>query len=258
MKHTSITRIAGAVLFSLMGVVPESYAQSPAPAQPGTATAASNAIQEALRANPQAAAIASGRAGKIVGGDPVTIADNPWQVALVRGNFAEPQRSQFCGGSLIRPDWVLTAAHCIRNTIVREDPARLNIVVGPPQFFLGGERLTVAAIHVHPQYKEASNDFDFALVRLSRPVTTGGTSVARPIELVDANTQLPEDTASRVTGWGATSEASPGSLDLLGVEVPIVSTTVCNRPESYNGDIPNMLCAGREAGGVDSCQGDIG
>jgi secreted trypsin-like serine protease len=259
MKVASVAAGLGISLSCLFNLVTSGYGQS-ASAQGSTITPeASAARQEALRANPQAAAIARGATGRIVGGEPVLIVDNAWQVALVRGFIAEPQRSQFCGGSIIGTDWVLTAAHCIRNTIVREDPSRVNVVVGTPQFFIGGERISVAAIHVHPQYNDLTNEFDFALLRLSRPVTTGGAAVARPIELAAAATQVPDGTETLVTGWGAVSEGGPGSLDLLGAQVPIVSTAVCNRPESYNGDITaNMICAGREAGGIDSCQGDSG
>src|SRR5829696_8155701 len=260
MNFASVVTSRSILLSCLLGLATVGYGQAARAQGSGTTPAAADARQEAIRANPQAAAIARREVtGRIVGGDPVLISDNPWQVALVRGFLPEPQRSQFCGGSLIRGDWVLTAAHCVRNSIVREDPARINAVVGTPQFFTGGERITVAAIHVHPQYSTQTQDSDYALLRLSKPVTTGGTAVARPIDLADANTQVPDGTAALVTGWGATSEGAPGSLDLLGAEVPSVSAAICNRPESYNGDITaNMMCAGKETGGIDSCQGDSG
>ena len=228
----------------------------------GVATAAfgqsAKSLKEAIDANPQVAAIARATP-KIVGGEPVDIADRPWQVALVRGLDPEPKRSQFCGGSVIDPGWVLTAAHCVRNTLVREDPSRVNVVVGTSQFFLGGERIPVAAIHIHPKYVDQTHDFDFALLRLTRSVTMGGGAVTKPVDLADANAQIPDGTKAFVSGWGAVSEGGPGSLDLLGVEIPIVSNDVCNKPESYGGDVTtNMLCAGRASGGADSCQGDSG
>jgi transmembrane serine protease 11D len=216
-------------------------------------------IDATINANPQAAAIVRGAVGRIVGGEVVQIADNPWQVALVRASVQEPTRSQFCGGSIIAATWVLTAAHCVRNSIVREDPTRINVVAGTSQFFVGGERIQVAAIHVHPQYNATTQDSDFALLRLSNPVTAGGTAIAKPVDLADANIQLPDGAKTVVTGWGATAEGAPGSLDLLGAEIPVVSNAICNKPESYNGDISaNMLCAGKETGGIDSCQGDSG
>src|SRR5262249_9619148 len=219
----------------------------------GVATAAfgqsAKSLKEAIDANPQVAAIARATP-KIVGGEPVDIADRPWQVALVRGLDPEPKRSQFCGASVIDPGWVLTAAHCVRNTLVREDPSRVNVVVGTSQFFLGGERIPVAAIHVHPKYVDQTHDFDFALLRLTRSVTMGGGAVTKPVDLADANAQIPDGTKVFVSGWGAVSEGGPGSLDLLGVEIPIVSNDVCNKPESYGGDVTtNMLCAGRASGG---------
>jgi secreted trypsin-like serine protease len=97
-------------------------------------------------------------------------------------------------------------------------------------------------------------DSDFALLRLSSPVTKG-----KAIVIASENTQVSEGTSACVTGWGATAEGSSGSIDLLGAEVPVVSNDVCNQPESYGGDVTaTMLCAGKKEGGIDSCQGDSG
>jgi transmembrane serine protease 11D len=217
---------------------------------------AASGVDKALAANPE---ITRGGVGRIVGGEPVMIEKNPWQVALIRASMAEPQRSQFCGGSLISDSWVLTAAHCVRNSIVREDPARLNVIAGTRIYIAGGERVEVAAIHVHPQYNTSTMDSDFALLQLKTPLANVNGGAPQAIKSASENTQVSDGTEVNVTGWGATAEGGPGSLELLGALVPIVSNDVCNKPASYNGDITaTMICAGREEGGVDSCQGDSG
>jgi secreted trypsin-like serine protease len=97
-------------------------------------------------------------------------------------------------------------------------------------------------------------DNDFALLQLQTATTMG-----KVIKVIGAGAELLDGAEACVSGWGATSEGGPGSIDLLGVLVPIASNAMCNDSQSYNGDIlPSMLCAGQQGGGIDSCQGDSG
>jgi transmembrane serine protease 11D len=188
---------------------------------------------------------------RIVGGRLVKIADHPWQVALIRGYATN--RYQFCGGTLIAPDVVLTAAHCIDNNIVQNDPTRLDILAGTDFFPEAGERLDVQAIYVHPQWNDTNNDYDVAVVKLRSPATLG-----RPIAIGTAD--VAAGTTATVTGWGALTEGGLGSPDLMGVALPVVDTAACSAAESYGATAitSRMLCAGEREGGKDSCQGDSG
>jgi secreted trypsin-like serine protease len=187
----------------------------------------------------------------IVNGVPVEIADHPWQVALIRGYVDEPRRAQFCGGSLIAPDMVLTAAHCVDNPIVRRRASRLDIVAGATGYASGGERLKADAIFVHPQWDDETMDYDFAIVKLKTASTLG-----RRIAL--ASGPATPGVKGMVTGWGAIAENGPTSDRLLGADVPIVANTECARISGYDPVTDRMLCAGFEQGGTDSCQGDSG
>jgi trypsin len=187
----------------------------------------------------------------IVGGQPVAdLSEAPWQVALVDNGT----RNQFCGGSKISDTWVLTAAHCVDNFFVGMDPSRVDVVLGTLTYASGGEQMAVKAIHTHPKWDGGNLDFDAALLELESPATLGEAVVVH-----GAGEPLPEGIPVLVTGWGAVSEGGPGSTILLKVEVPVVSTEVCNQPESYNGALTEaMFCAGDQEGGKDACQGDSG
>lgn len=190
----------------------------------------------------------------IVGGEPAVEGAFPWQVALIGGDDAEGQRGQFCGGSIVAPEWVLTAAHCVDNFFVQKDPANLDVVAGTLKYADGGERVDATAIIVHPNWDDPSFDFDAALIKLSAPLKMGAA-----ISLAAANAEIPVDFTVRVSGWGATTEGGAGSEDLLFVDVPAVTNETCNKPESYDGRVTDqMLCAGKSTGGFDSCQGDSG
>lgn len=194
---------------------------------------------------------AAEKQGRIVGGLPVMIADFPWQVALIRGAQAPGSRAQFCGGSLIAANVVVTAAHCVDNAIVRSNAQRVHIVAGTTSYAQGGERLEVSNIFIHPQWNSNTMDFDVAVLQLKQPSTLG-TPVSlgtQPVTVGDA----------WVSGWGATTENGQGSPNLLAAKLPLVQDSVCAESQSYGHDfLPSMLCAGLKEGGIDSCQGDSG
>jgi secreted trypsin-like serine protease len=189
---------------------------------------------------------------KVVGGLEARAGDDPWQVALVAAERTD-RNYAFCGGSLVRPNWVVTAAHCVdRDTT----PSQLDVVSGTVDLDSGGTRSQVTEIIVHRDWNPQTHDHDVALLRLA------GNGSGTPIELLgradEATTARPDSTA-RVTGWGRTSQGGNTVRRLRTVEVPIVSRSDCNDRVSYDKAITeNMICAGRQQGGLDSCQGDSG
>ena len=196
----------------------------------------------------------------IVGGAPADPGEWPWQVALVDGATADLYNDQFCGGSLVARDWVVTAAHCVEGLTASE----VDVVAGIYNLqtpAAGYQRRNVKKIVIHPNWNTVNNNNDIALLRLASNVALGGSGETKTqlIDLVSPSIGDLNGVDSWVTGWGNTESVPLWPTQLYEVEVPIVANTVCNDASHYGGGITNnMLCAGFDAGGKDSCQGDSG
>uniref|UniRef100_A0ACB8GB38 Uncharacterized protein n=1 Tax=Sphaerodactylus townsendi TaxID=933632 RepID=A0ACB8GB38_9SAUR len=182
---------------------------------------------------------------RIVGGCVSKPHSWPWQISL-RTSF----NLHFCGGTLIDPQWVLTATHCLDRS---PRPSAYKVVLG-----LHRERATEQSVqtrNVERMFKEPSGA-DIALLKLSSPVQL--TNEVIPICLPPVNTVVADRAECFVTGWGETKGTGGDGL-LKETGFPVIENKVCNRPEFLNGRVRTTeLCAGNIDGGTDSCQGDSG
>jgi len=197
----------------------------------------------------------SSRTRIIGGGD----ADEwPWMVLIKY----EHHNDVFCGGSLIYPDWILTAAHCVDGFSSNAPPLtpnEMSVIVGlhnRTRIDEEGEQLEISRVIQHPQWKSSnkSSPFDIALLQLKTP------STQPPIVLpLNSATEVGEETIA--IGWGnLTTETNSPVADILQeVELPLVSNETCQT--AYINDyeiIDSMLCAGYAEGGKDTCFNDSG
>nr|XP_032824367.1 chymotrypsin-like elastase family member 2A [Petromyzon marinus] len=176
----------------------------------------------------------------------------PWQISLQY--LSSGSWYHTCGGTLIDPQWVLTAAHCISSRTYR-------VAVG--EHFLsveegGDEYHDVAQILVHAGWNgnNVAGGNDIALIRLANPVILS--DKIQPACLPPAGLILPNNYVCYVTGWGriATGGALPDALQQA--NLPVVDYATCSQPSWWSTNVKtNMVCAGGD--GYDSaCNGDSG
>jgi len=192
----------------------------------------------------------NGNFTKIVGGTDAGLGDAPWQVALTRGTGSNIFGLQFCGGTLINSDWVLTAAHCT------EGQGACDIYV-----YLGLLELTnagaasfspVQKIIEHPNY--SGLNYDFALLRMRNGFNLPTISNVAPACLPSAST--PSNVNVLISGWGTTSSGGSKSNSLQKATVTMHTTSYCQT--AYGGSWTNPSNCASIDGQKDTCQGDSG
>merc|ERR1712088_413078 len=184
--------------------------------------------------------------GRIVGGQETEVHEYPWQVGLV----TRYGRTPWCGGTLISPTHIMTAAHCTDGN----SASNLAVLLGEhniadAQF----NRVDVAEIIQDPNYESRGTNSDFSILRLASPVTFS--AAVSPACLPAGASQYAGEVAT-VTGWGTLSSGGNQPTVLQEVDVTITTNAVCKNAYGSNSITDVMLCAADS--GRDSCQGDSG
>ncbi|MFJ8541214.1 trypsin-like serine protease [Streptomyces sp. NPDC093586] len=292
-RHRRGTRLAlPAIAAGLAGLVAATLTTSPATAEPGPPAPT---VRPAARTVPQAelerriagAAAGDDKAGdqagraqrgdtagdaakidpKIIGGTQTGISTAPWMAQLWyyddRGTAGESDDiGFFCGGAVVAPTKILTAAHCVKGYDWRANGA---VVTGTAQLpsgtdLHGGTLSGVWRQWNHPSYNAVTIDNDMALLTLPNPVT------AKPIPMTTANdtASYRAGTSAKVYGWGRTSSTSDDISDVLKTAtLPIQSDDTCGAAWGADYVKGHMICAGAPATGSDAdtvtpCNGDSG
>ncbi|MFF7359685.1 trypsin-like serine protease [Streptomyces sp. NPDC008125] len=199
----------------------------------------------------------------IIGGEPVSVTDSPWVVALSsRALFGESRGGQFCGAVVVAPTKVLTAAHCLGSDVLGGEVADvpdLRIIADRDDLRgTGGREIPVKDAWINPAYDPSTNVGDAAVLTLAVALPEKSSiPVAR-----DGDAAYSAGGQALVYGWGDTTGYGTYASTLRAASVQVLSDEACATayPGGSRGtyDASSMVCAGGPEGGYDACQGDSG
>lgn len=249
MRIVMRTALISALVVGVLGAAPASFAETT-----GDGPAVEPRVVNGTRVDPS-----------------VFRGDWGFTVALVAQGL-DPGQGQFCAGTLIAQDVVVTAAHCVAS----EDEGEIKsfFVYYGSHSLIGryppGAHVGVAAIVVHPQYDGFANDI--AVLRLAEPID------APTAPLPPGDSVVPAGIAVSAAGWGCSRFATePGEVTgswtlACDTQPPVLHEATLTLREQGDCqlnfillgpgfDIASQRCAGAVSpvgGAPDVCFGDSG
>lgn len=179
----------------------------------------------------------------------------PWMAALLNPARSNGYDAQFCGGSLMASDVIITAAHCVEGITAADVEIAVDVL--NLSTISSGQRQAVEEIIIHPDWNTNTTENDIALLILEDGSVNAGIT---PISLVADGTVLSTGTDVRALGWGELENGTyPELLRTVDLDIASDPGAACG---SYGGDYDpvSMLCATRNSEGTikDTCSGDSG
>ncbi|XP_055847804.1 trypsin delta-like [Episyrphus balteatus] len=186
---------------------------------------------------------------RVVNGRGATALEFPYQVSI------EQDGNHFCGGSIVNPSFILTAAHCLYDLVGTNTLHKVAVRAGTSTRQSGGIMKRAEFAAVHPQYQPRTFICDVAVLKILGQFIYS--AVIKPVEL--AILSYPTGISVTLSGWGKTHDKiTELPYQMQSVELSLFSTSDCSSPRfMYGNDVRGpMLCAAGH--GTGSCQGDSG
>jgi secreted trypsin-like serine protease len=251
-----------AILLSLLGLLLVAIFSLTVPtavASSGTGTLAASDAGQAVAD--------SGAAASMINGRGTNIRNWPWQVALAAGGprsrgISATNRA-FCGGSLIAPDLVVTAAHCVADLEPRQ-VRQIEVISGRTWLSSRKGSSSYVKKRILPYSPSGAPLFvdngrrpwwDVALLKLRNRVPGQPIKLAGPTETASFAPGAPV----KATGWGVTNPFGQTSSNVLRlISQVILPDPVCGRENGRGYSPKTMLCLGGPAANTSTCFGDSG
>ena len=188
-----------------------------------------------------AALVLPGSAHAVVGGANAPEGSAPYVVAVLAGGPGHGWERVVCGGTVVAPRTVLTAAHCVRAA-----GAKAEVLVGRTNLLdRRGRRIRVTAAETHPRFDQHRLRHDVAVLTLADAAPVAPVAIATPAQ----SALWAPGAHATVLGWGALVEGQRSQTAWLQAGAVSIAADAACSPD------PSVLCAG---GAVDACQGDSG